>query len=126
MRSLKILSLSQKPDGSRVADVCDAADALGLPLRAYFPAEPWNANWKAGDTVEVDAREKTSATGNRYLSLYPTAALANEEPRTMADDDAIRVLSKFVEARLNTIERKLDQLLGINDNQPNFSPDARA
>lgn len=126
MRSLKILSLSQKPDGSRVADVCDAADALGLPLRAYFPAEPWNAGWKAGDTVEVDAREKTSATGNRYLSLYPTAALANEEPRTMADDDAIRVLSKFVEARLNTIERKLDQLLGINDNQPNFSPDARA
>lgn len=129
--ALKILSIVDKPDGSRQLDVCDPSDALALPLRAYCPREPWNESWKAGDTVEVDAREKTSASGNRYLTLYPTPALANAEPRTIPDADAIRVLSKFVESRLNQMEsriiRKLNLALGVEETdddvpQPNFKP----
>lgn len=111
MRRLKILQLTTQSDGSRRLSVCDPDDALTLPLTAYAPAEPWNADWKAGDTVEVDAREKTSGSGNRYLTLYPTAALANDEPRTISDGDAIRIMSLSLHAKLDQMSTKLDALV---------------
>jgi hypothetical protein len=128
--ALKILSLVEKPDGSRKLDVCDPSDAMALPLRAYCPREPWNDGWKAGDVIDVDAREKTSAGGNKYLTLYPTAKVANEEPRTMADSDAIRVMSLSLRALITQeftkINRKLNMALGIEETddvpQPNFNP----
>ena len=127
--ALKILSLVDKPDGSRQLDVCDPSDALALPLRAYCPKEPWNADWKAGDTIEVDAREKTSASGNKYLTLYPTAKVANEEPREIADGDAIRTMHLSLAAQVAQgfakLNRKLNLALGIEETdddvpQPNF------
>lgn len=120
---LRILSIGKKEDGSmRLSAREESAPSMSVPWTAYCPSEPWNAGWKAGDVVEVDAREKTSANGNKYLTLYPTAALANAEPREIPDGDAIRALHLFIDARLNTIERKINNLLGIEDGQPNFSP----
>lgn len=48
-----------------------------LPLRAYCQTGAWNDHWSAGDEVEPDVEEETSASGGTYLRLRPTPALAD-------------------------------------------------
>lgn len=134
MTKLKIVSIVDREDGTRAFSVRpESSGSMTPPRWAYAPREGWNANWKVGDTVECDAREKVSAANKPYLSLYPTASQANEEPRTISDEDAIRILSLSLHARLGQFERritrKINAALGIEDEddeadvpQPNFTP----
>lgn len=111
VEELLISTVDRRADGTTALGVCrrlaypDGTRGWDKSITpAYCPTESWNEPWAPGTEVEVDARDKTSKSGNPYLSLYPTAALANASASPNAP------FQLFVEARFAQLEGHIKKL----------------